>query len=104
MKKLLVAGFLLVASTTGAFASSATSEQFSTDLSGAVGESVGTGAAIVGVSAAVPLMLAGASGEAILEPSFNTLGEWKEDRKPLRVTDETIIRKRAPDQALKSRQ
>ena len=104
MKKLLVASFLFVASTTGAFASGAMSEQFSTDFSGAVGESVGTGAAIVGISAAVPLMSAGASGEAVLESSFNTLGNHKPGGKPLPVTDETIIRGPAPDKAMNSKQ
>ncbi|MEP0709195.1 MAG: hypothetical protein ABJL17_05190 [Parvibaculum sp.] len=104
MKKLLVASFLFVASTTGAFASSAMSDEVSTDLSGAVGQSAGTGAAIVGISAAVPLMSAGASGEAVLESSFDTLGNWKPNGKPLPVTDETIIRRPAPDRAMKSKQ
>lgn len=104
MKKFLVASFLFVASTTGAFASGAMSEQFSTDFSGAVGESAGTGAAIVGISAAVPLMSAGASGEAVLESSFNTLGNRKPGGRPLPVTDETIIRGPAPDKAMNAKQ
>ncbi|MDP2124631.1 MAG: hypothetical protein Q8J92_09625 [Parvibaculum sp.] len=107
MKTTFVAAFLFLAGATGALAapaSGAASAQASADLSGAVGQSVGNGAAIVGVSVAMPMMAVGGLGEAIATASFDQLKDAGRAGRPLPVTDKTVLRGPAPDQALKARQ
>lgn len=100
MKKFLMVCLVSFASTGVAMADASLSQQGSRDLSGAVGEFVGTGAAFVGVSAAVPMMASGAVGESVLSASVTQIAT-NGDHKRLPLAKEVIVP--TPDQALADR-
>lgn len=95
MKTFFLAALLSLglAGTASAENFSRASGQASTAASGAVGQMVANGTALVGVSVGVPMMAVGALGEGIVTTSIGVIG------KPLPVSDETIVRGLAPNKA-----
>lgn len=111
MKKTIVAAtFFLISSTAFAFAAAGSgpaSGQASADFSGAVGDSVAKGTAIVAISVGTPVAVVGLSahqaGAALINGGSQTLCERTMGCRGLPITDETVLGTMAPNEALKSR-
>lgn len=111
MKNTIVAAtFFLISSTAFAFASAGSapaSGQASADFSGAVGDSVAKGTAIVAISVGTPVAVVGLSaqqtGAALINGGSQTLCERTKSCRGLPITDETVLGTMAPNEALKSR-
>lgn len=108
MKKIAIAGLFVVFGTLPAVADAASSAQASQDFSKAVGESVANGSALASVAVALPVLSAATIGEAVAAPLFQEgseiLAHNANNRQPLPLSDKTIVKGPAPDEALRARQ
>jgi hypothetical protein len=101
MRKFLIVGLAMFVTSGAALADAGLSEAGSRDLGGAVGRSVGNGAAIVGMSAAVPMMSVGKVGEAMAVSAGGQLSKSRyQVGKPLPMGKQVVVPALSPDQAL----
>lgn len=107
MRTLIVAAAILLSTTMGAAANGG-STQASTDLSGAVGDSVAKGSALAAISVAAPVLSVGVpvtgSAMSAAAAGSRTICARTAGCRSLPVTEKTIIRGPAPDDALAARQ
>jgi hypothetical protein len=104
MRKFLIVGFAMFATTGAALADAGLSEAGSRDLGGAIGQSVDNGAAIVGMSAAVPMMSVGKIGETMAVSAGGQLAKSRyQVGKPLPMGKQAVVPALSPDQALARR-